>query len=136
MCSPCKSKMTSLTTTRTPTGPPSQSMQRLVCFLSLAAFCLCPVADSPRACCIAEFRSGKASDIISTLVSIYDSQDVIVKELQNLLAQKLLAVRDYDLEKEVRPLSRLEQTWRLTAYNPASPLSPDSDHRNPQAPVR
>lgn len=48
-----------------------------------------------------EFRSGKASDIISTLVSIYDTRDVIVKELQILLAQKLLAVRDYDLEKEV-----------------------------------
>ena len=50
-----------------------------------------------------EFRSGKASDIISTLVSIYDTRDVIVKELQILLAQKLLAVRDYDLEKEVSP---------------------------------
>lgn len=49
-----------------------------------------------------EFRSGKASDIVSTLVSIYESRDVIVKELQILLAQKLLAVKDYDLEKEVR----------------------------------
>lgn len=106
-------------------------MQRLVCFLSLAAFCLCLVADAPRACYIAEFRSGKASDIVSTLVSIYDSQDVIVKELQNLLAQKLLAVRDYDLEKEVRPLSRFGQARRLTAYNPASPLSPDPHHRDP-----
>lgn len=63
----------------------------------------CAVADFPCAGYVAEFRSGKASDIVSTLVSIYDSQDVIVKELQNLLAQKLLAVRDYDLEKEVRP---------------------------------
>ncbi|MCH4577942.1 hypothetical protein, partial [Achromobacter xylosoxidans] len=35
-----------------------------------------------------EFRSGKASDIISTLVSIYDTRDSIVKELQVLLAQR------------------------------------------------
>lgn len=48
-----------------------------------------------------EFRSGKASDIISTLVSIYDSREVIVKELQVLLATRLLAVKDYDSVKEV-----------------------------------
>jgi anaphase-promoting complex subunit 2 len=51
---------------------------------------------------IAEFRSGKASDIISTLVSIYESREVIIKELQNLLATRLLAVKDYDAVKEVR----------------------------------
>lgn len=46
---------------------------------------------------------------MSTLVSIYDSKDVIVKELQNLFAQKLLAVRDYELEKEVgRSCARFE----------------------------
>ncbi|CED84265.1 Anaphase-promoting complex (APC), subunit 2 [Phaffia rhodozyma] len=49
-----------------------------------------------------EFRSGKTSDIISTLVSIYDTQEDIVTELQALLAQKLLTVQDYDLEKEIR----------------------------------
>lgn len=48
-----------------------------------------------------EFRSGKASDIISTLVSIYDTREVIIKELQVLLAQRLLAVKDYDAVKEV-----------------------------------
>ena len=49
-----------------------------------------------------EFRSGKASDIISTLVSIYETRDVIMKELQVLLATRLLAVKDYDAVKEVR----------------------------------
>lgn len=49
----------------------------------------------------AEFRSGKASDIISTLVSIYDTREVIIKELQVLLGQRLLAVKDYDAVKEV-----------------------------------
>jgi hypothetical protein len=49
----------------------------------------------------AEFRSGKASDIISTLVSIYESREVIIQELQALLASRLLAIKDYDAVKEV-----------------------------------
>jgi anaphase-promoting complex subunit 2 len=48
-----------------------------------------------------EFRSGKASDIVSTLVSIYDTREVIIKELQVLLATRLLAVKDYDAVREV-----------------------------------
>lgn len=64
----------------------------------------------------AEFRTGKASDIVSTLVSIYESRTVIVEELQSLLAQKLLAVQNYELEKEVSlPLIGLQVTqWRVT----------------------
>ena len=50
---------------------------------------------------LTEFRSGKASDIISTLVSIHDTREVIIKELQVLLGQRLLAVKDYDAVKEV-----------------------------------
>ena len=50
----------------------------------------------------AAFRANKPSDIISTLVSIYDSKDLFVKELQVLLAQRLLAITDGNFEKEVR----------------------------------
>ncbi|KAJ6622570.1 ubiquitin-protein ligase [Mycena sp. CBHHK59/15] len=39
-----------------------------------------------------DFRTNKPSDVISTLVSIYDSKDLFVKELQVLLAQRLLAI--------------------------------------------
>ncbi|KAF8882924.1 ubiquitin-protein ligase [Gymnopilus junonius] len=39
-----------------------------------------------------EFRANKPSDVISTLVSIYDSKDLFVKELQVLLAQRLLMI--------------------------------------------
>ena len=46
-----------------------------------------------------DFRANKPSDIISTLVSIYDSKDLFVKELQVLLAQRLLAIKDDDVEK-------------------------------------
>lgn len=52
-------------------------------------------------CCRADFRKSKGSDIIQLLVSIYDSKDVFIKELQVLLAQRLLAIKDYALEKEV-----------------------------------
>ncbi|WVQ64090.1 uncharacterized protein L199_002249 [Kwoniella botswanensis] len=55
-----------------------------------------------------EFRSGKAGDIVSTLVSIYQTREVIVKELQVLLATRLLAVRDYDAVKEIRIIELLK----------------------------
>ncbi|WWC73346.1 uncharacterized protein I206_107313 [Kwoniella pini CBS 10737] len=55
-----------------------------------------------------EFRSGKAGDIVSTLVSIYQSRDVIIKELQVLLATRLLAVKDYDAVKEIRTIELLK----------------------------
>ena len=48
-----------------------------------------------------EFRTGKNSDIVSTLVSIYETREAIVKELQSYLATRLLAVKDYDSVKEV-----------------------------------
>jgi len=48
-----------------------------------------------------DFRTNKPSDVVSTLVSIYDSKDLFVKELQSLLAQRLLLVRDGNYEKEV-----------------------------------
>jgi len=54
---------------------------------------------------LADFRANKPSDVISTLVSIYDSKDLFVKELQVLLAQRLLAVRDGNFEKEVEHFS-------------------------------
>ena len=50
-----------------------------------------------------DFRANKPSDVVSTLVSIYDSKDLFIKELQVLLAQRLLAVTDGNYEKEVRP---------------------------------
>ena len=48
-----------------------------------------------------DFRTNKPSDVLSTLVSIYDSQDLFVTELQVLLAQRLLAIKDGNFEKEV-----------------------------------
>lgn len=54
---------------------------------------------SSMALCKTDFRANKPSDVISTLVSIYDSKDLFVKELQVLLAQRLLAITDDNTEK-------------------------------------
>lgn len=83
------------------TGSLSLSMLALVRFQHLASFCLdhhCSYEST------IDFRANKPSDVISTLVSIYDSKDLFVKELQVLLAQRLLAITDDNsdkVEKEV-----------------------------------
>ncbi|GAA5975169.1 hypothetical protein JCM11641_004375 [Rhodosporidiobolus odoratus] len=56
----------------------------------------------------ADFRKSRGADIIQLLVSIYDTKDVFVKELQVLLAQRLLAIKDYGLEEEVNTISTLK----------------------------
>ncbi|SCV70983.1 BQ2448_3745 [Microbotryum intermedium] len=56
----------------------------------------------------ADFRKSKGNDIIQLLVSIYDTKDVFVKELQVLLAQRLLAVKDYAFEKEIKNVEVLK----------------------------
>lgn len=73
-----------------------------------------PMDAGPGTCCqhrptlalliqlFVDFRANKPSDVISTLVSIYDSKDLFVKELQILLAQRLLAVTDGNYDNEVR----------------------------------
>ncbi|EUC67379.1 anaphase-promoting complex subunit 2, partial [Rhizoctonia solani AG-3 Rhs1AP] len=47
-----------------------------------------------------DFRTSKPGDIVSTLVSIYDSRDLFVKELQSMLGQRLLAVKDHNYDNE------------------------------------
>ncbi|TBU44447.1 hypothetical protein BD309DRAFT_958345 [Dichomitus squalens] len=54
------------------------------------------------------FRTNRPTDVISTLVSIYDSKDLFVKELQVLLAQRLLAVTDGNYERERRNIEILK----------------------------
>ncbi len=47
------------------------------------------------------FRVQKTSDIISTLVSIFGSKDLFVKELQVTFGQRLLAITDGNYDQEV-----------------------------------
>lgn len=55
-----------------------------------------------------EFRTGKTADIVGTLVSIYETREVIVNELQAYLAMRLLAIDDYDSVKELRTIELLK----------------------------
>ncbi|KAF9255181.1 ubiquitin-protein ligase [Marasmius fiardii PR-910] len=54
------------------------------------------------------FRTNKPSDVISTLVSIYDSKDLFVKELQVLLAQRLLSISDDGSERVEKERRNIE----------------------------
>lgn len=66
--------------------------------------------------CPIDFRTNKPSDVISTIVSIYDSKDLFVRELQVLLAQRLLAITDGNFDREVRDFfSRLSGDPRPSA---------------------
>ncbi|THH27993.1 hypothetical protein EUX98_g6192 [Antrodiella citrinella] len=55
-----------------------------------------------------DFRTSKPSDVISTLVSIYDSKELFVKELQVLLAQRLLTITDGNYDRERRNIEILK----------------------------
>ncbi|GAA5863248.1 hypothetical protein JCM1840_002522 [Sporobolomyces johnsonii] len=60
-------------------------------------------ADAPP-----DFRKSRGADVIQLLVSIYDTKEVFVKELQVLLAQRLIAIRDYSFEKEIKNVETLK----------------------------
>ncbi|TFK66693.1 hypothetical protein BDN72DRAFT_771609 [Pluteus cervinus] len=55
-----------------------------------------------------DFRANKPSDILSTLVSIYDSKDLFVRELQVLLAQRLLSITDDNVERVEKERRNIE----------------------------
>ncbi|TIC68002.1 hypothetical protein E3Q03_01716 [Wallemia mellicola] len=63
------------------------------------------------------FRSDGRKDLISTLVSIYDSKEVFVEELQVMLAQRLMSLKDYNLEKEIRNIEILKLKFGETTLH-------------------
>lgn len=50
----------------------------------------------------------KSVDIISTLLNIYDSKDIFIKEFQELLANRLLALKSYDSKRELKNVELLK----------------------------
>ncbi|KAJ6017065.1 hypothetical protein N7451_000444 [Penicillium sp. IBT 35674x] len=55
-----------------------------------------------------DYRKAKSSDVIDSLVSLFDSKETFVKELQTLLADRLLQKReDYDQEISVLELLKV-----------------------------
>ncbi|KAI9139125.1 hypothetical protein BKA69DRAFT_1030788, partial [Paraphysoderma sedebokerense] len=53
-------------------------------------------------------KSHRSHDIISSLVNIFDTKDVFIKEYQNVLADRLLSLADYDDTKELEKLELLK----------------------------
>ncbi|XP_033327037.1 anaphase promoting complex subunit morula [Megalopta genalis] len=53
----------------------------------------------------------RVSDIISTLVSVYGSQDLFVNEYRTLLADRLLSQLNYHTEREIRHLELLKRRF-------------------------
>jgi anaphase-promoting complex subunit 2 len=59
---------------------------------------------------IKDYRKTTSGDIMSMLFNIYDTKEVFVKELQIILAERLLSSKEYDVEHEVhRRLSKLTE---------------------------
>jgi anaphase-promoting complex subunit 2 len=58
-----------------------------------------------------DFHLKKTNDIIQMLVSIYDSRDVFIKEFQVLLAHSLLAIKDYNAERQIRNVEILKRRF-------------------------
>ncbi|KAG4302353.1 hypothetical protein PCANB_001334 [Pneumocystis canis] len=61
-----------------------------------------PIDASP------DFRKMNNNDIIKSLVSIYENKDIFVRELQNLLADRLLTAINYETNKEFRNIELLK----------------------------
>lgn len=55
-----------------------------------------------------DYAKNRASDIIGSLISIYENKDVFARELQALLADRLLAITDYNIDQELRNLEMLK----------------------------
>lgn len=51
------------------------------------------------------FRWNKPTDIVSTLVNIYDSRELFIRELSQLFSHRLMDIRDGNLEGEVSSVS-------------------------------
>lgn len=54
-----------------------------------------------------DFKKSKHSDVIGTLISLFDTKEVFVKEFQNIMGERLL-VKEILFEKEIRVLELLK----------------------------
>lgn len=54
-----------------------------------------------------EYKKSKNSDVIGSLISLFDSKDIFVKEFQNVLGERLLK-KEYDFDREIRVLELLK----------------------------
>ena len=57
-----------------------------------------------------EYKKSKNSDVIGSLISLFESKDVFVKEFQNILGERLLK-KEYEFDREIRVLELLKQRF-------------------------
>jgi anaphase-promoting complex subunit 2 len=55
-----------------------------------------------------EFRRSKGLDVVGSLITLYDSREVWIKEVQKVLADKLLTSLDYSFATEIRTIELLK----------------------------
>ncbi|KAI5846684.1 hypothetical protein BZA05DRAFT_447326 [Tricharina praecox] len=55
-----------------------------------------------------EFRRNKGLDVVGSLITLYESKEVWLKEVQNILSARLLAEPVYDFHKEIRTIELLK----------------------------
>ena len=66
-----------------------------------------------------DYKKSKSSDVIGTLISIFDTKDIFVKEFQNIMGERLLR-KDFDFNKEVSKCLQSKIVASLTSPRPAS----------------
>ncbi|KAM0803621.1 hypothetical protein BDR22DRAFT_801479 [Usnea florida] len=54
-----------------------------------------------------DYKRSKNSDVIGSLISLFESKDVFVKEFQNILGERLLK-KEYEFDKEIHVLELLK----------------------------
>ncbi len=54
-----------------------------------------------------DYKKSKNSDVIGSLISLFESKDVFVKEFQNILGERLLK-KEYEFDREIRVLELLK----------------------------
>ncbi|KAL9610999.1 MAG: hypothetical protein Q9167_004344 [Letrouitia subvulpina] len=57
-----------------------------------------------------DYKKPKRLDIIGSLISLFDTKDIFVKEFQNVLGERLLK-KDYRFDKEIRVLELLKHRF-------------------------
>ncbi|KAJ5160778.1 uncharacterized protein N7482_007782 [Penicillium canariense] len=83
-----------------------------------------------------DYRKSKSSDVIDSLVSLFDSKETFVKELQTLLSDRLLQKRE-DYDQEISVLELLKVRFGDSALQACEVMLRDiSDSRRVDAVVR
>ncbi|KAJ5745749.1 hypothetical protein N7520_010931 [Penicillium odoratum] len=83
-----------------------------------------------------DYRKAKSSDVIDSLVSLFDSKETFVKELQTLLGDRLLQKRE-DYDQEISVLELLKVRFGDSALQACEVMLRDiSDSRRVDAVIR